>query len=154
MSKKKKDRLMIELNKQISDFNSNNNRNLRIKPMDGTEISELEGTSTNSPQNTQMNIPVVVVPVKQNRKMFLSNVMGALGAGGGAGAGIAGAGAGVLMATMGQGAEKKEIHDKETDVKDSEFGLLMVMQNRHRALNKVEGEVSSIFHFNKIDESS
>ena len=135
---------MVELNKQISEFNSSNSRNLTIQPMDGTEITQLEGTNMISPQNHPINLqiqPVKIVPVTGDRKMFLESVTGMLGAGGGAGAGIAGAGAGALMATMGAGEEKKEIQSKERDVKDSEFGLLMVMQNRHRALTKVEGEV-------------
>ena len=72
---------------------------------------------------------------------MLGGMMGALGAGGGAGAGVLGAGAGLAMATMGGDKEKKELRQKQNDQRDSEFGLLMVMQNRHRALTKVEGEV-------------
>jgi hypothetical protein len=139
---------MVELNKQISDFNSSNTRNLRIEPMDGTQITKLEGTDS-TPQINQQNQPIILVPVAKGRRMFLESVTGMLGAGGGAGAGIAGAGAGALMATMGAGKEKKEIQAKENDVKDSEFGLLMVMQNRHRALTKVEGEVWLFFFVNK-----
>lgn len=73
--------------------------------------------------------------------MFLSSIGNALGGNGGAGAGILGAGAGVAMATMGSGEEKSELRRKKLDQTDSEFGLLMMMQNRHRALVKVEGQV-------------
>lgn len=77
-----------------------------------------------------------------------------MGAGGGAGAGIAGAGAGLMMAKMGEGKEKKEIQQKQVDQRDSEFGLLMTMQNRHRELTKVEGEVIILLYKLILDEST
>ena len=130
---------MIELKKQIKHFNSKNSRGLKIEPIDAATLTQLTTPSVVS--SPVIAVPVQAVQPSPNRKMFLSNVMGALGGNGGAGAGIAGAGAGLLMAKMGEGDEKKEIKHKEKDLTDSEFGLLMFAQNRHKGLTQVEGEV-------------
>lgn len=131
---------MIELKKQIKHFNSKNTRGLKINPIDASELTQFNNSSVTPVQI--IAIPVQMTQPNPNRKMFLSNVMGALGGNGGAGAGIAGAGAGLLMAKMGEGEEKTELRNKEKDLEDSEFGLLMFAQNRHKGLAQVEGQVS------------
>lgn len=142
MSSKKKERLMRQLKKQLNNFNATTNRNLSLASIDASVLNQI--TDNNKNENTTEPIiqkEIIYVPVTQGRKTMLGGLMGALGGNGGAGAGVLGAGAGLAMATMGADKEKKELRQKQIDQRDSEFGLLMVMQNRHRALTKVEGEV-------------
>lgn len=142
MSNKKKARLMKQLEHRVNYFNQQYHRNLSLNPIDASKLSQIH---TTAPKPQPVQTRVVFVPVKQDRKTFLGAIGSALGSNGGAGAGVLGAGAGVAMATMGKGEEESELRHKTMDSKDAEFGLLMFMQNRHRALVQVEGQVLLIW---------
>lgn len=140
MSKSKKTKLIFQLKQNLSKFNKTYHRNLSLDPIDASQLSQIRAKPQLQVQ-PQPVTKVVFVPVRQDRKTFLGSIGNMLGGNGGAGAGILGAGAGLAMATMGKGEEESELRHKELEGKDAEFGLLMMMQNRHRALVKVEGQV-------------
>jgi hypothetical protein len=140
MSKRKKTKLMSQLQNNLSNFNRIFHRNLTLDPIDASKLTQIH-TQPKPHIQAQPKTKVIFVPVKQDRKALLGALGGMLGGNGGAGAGVLGAGAGLAMATMGKGEEESEIRQKEMDGKDAEFGLLMMMQNRHRALVQVEGQV-------------
>ena len=75
------------------------------------------------------------------RKLFLGDIGGALGANGGAGAGMLGAGAGLAMATMGADKEEAERATLESDLRSREMALMMTVNKRSSELGSLESKV-------------
>ena len=80
------------------------------------------------------------------RKLFLDDIGGALGANGGMGAGMLGAGAGLAMATMGADEEQDEERSLESDVRNREMSLLMTVNKRSGELGTIESRVRFFIH--------
>ena len=79
---------------------------------------------------------------KAQRKLFLGDIGGALGANGGMGAGMLGAGAGLAMATMGADEEEEEVRSLESDVRNRDVSLMMTVNKRSGELGTIEARVS------------
>lgn len=78
------------------------------------------------------------------RKLFLGDIGGALGANGGAGAGMLGAGAGLMMATMGSDKEEAERASLETDLRSREMELMLSVNKRSSELGSLESKVGRV----------
>lgn len=144
----RKQKLMFELERKLSEFNQNRKTKLTFTPsIDASMLnqnSDLLPDTISADQLTQISTNNLNNNFN-NRNLFLGNIMGTvtktLGGNGGAGAGILGAGAGVAMATMGQKKERKEILKKNRELNDADFQANFMLRRRDKGLAQMETEV-------------